>query len=106
MPLCTSTVPLLKRSICRLVVPVRPDLMNRPWFMNVGHAEPVPGRRARRFAAALSGLPLEPVPTHAGYGRCVTGGAAEMAARGIAAPDGIIAHLSALNLRHKLIGAA
>ena len=71
-----------------------------------GHAEPVPGRRARRFAAALSDLPLESAPVHAGEGHAVTGGAARLAARGIAAPCGLLAHLSALNLRHKLIGAA
>jgi hypothetical protein len=71
-----------------------------------GHTEPVPGRRARRFAAAPSGLPLEPAPVHAGDGHCVTGGAADLAVRGIAAPDRVLAHLSALNLRHKLIGAA
>ena len=71
-----------------------------------GHSEPAPGRRARRFAAALSGLPLEPAPVRAGDGHAVTGGAADLAARGLAAPGGILAHLSALNLRHKLIGAA
>jgi hypothetical protein len=71
-----------------------------------GHAEPVPGRRARRFAAALSALPLEPAPAHAGCGQAVTAGGAHLAARGIAAADGILAHLSALNLRHNLIGAA
>lgn len=71
-----------------------------------GHAEPVPGRRARWFAAALSTLPLESTPIHAGDGHAVTAGGAHLAARGIAVPDGILAHLSALNLRHKLIGAA
>jgi len=71
-----------------------------------GHAEPVPGRRARRFAAALSALPLEPAPVHAGDGRAVTAGGAHLAVRGIAVSDGILAHLSALNMRHNLIGAA
>lgn len=71
-----------------------------------GHAEPVPGRRARRFAAALSGLPLDPAPVDAGDGHRFTGGAADLAARGLAASEGILAHLSALNLRHQLIGAA
>ncbi|MGB6455221.1 MAG: DUF6569 family protein [Streptosporangiaceae bacterium] len=71
-----------------------------------GNAESVPGRRARRFAAALSGLPLESVAVHAGDGHAVTAGGAHMAARGIAVPDGVLAHLSALNLRHELIGAA
>jgi hypothetical protein len=71
-----------------------------------GHAEPVPGRRARRFATALSALPLESAPVHAGDGHPVTAGGAHLAARGIAVPDGILAHLSALNLRHKLLGAA
>ena len=71
-----------------------------------GHAEPVPGRRARRLAAALSALPLESAPVHAGDGHAVTATGAHLAARGIAVPDGILAHLSALNLRHQLIGAA
>jgi hypothetical protein len=71
-----------------------------------GHAEPVPGRRARRFAAALSALPLESAPVHAGDGHALTAHGAHLAARGIAVADGILAHLSALNLRHKLIGAA
>jgi hypothetical protein len=71
-----------------------------------GHAEPVPGRRARRLAAALSALPLESAPVHAGDGHALTAGGAHLAARGIAVADGILAHLSALNLRHQLIGAA
>ena len=71
-----------------------------------GHAEPVPGRRARRLAAALGALPLEPAPVHAGDGHALTAGGAHLAARGIAVADGILAHLSALNLRHQLIGAA
>jgi len=71
-----------------------------------GHAEPVPGRRARRLAAALSTLPLESAPVHAGDGHAVAAGGAHLGARGIAAPGGILAHLSALNLRHELIGAA
>jgi hypothetical protein len=70
-----------------------------------GHAEPVPGRRARRFAAGLSGLPLESAPVLAGHGYAVTASTVGLAARGLAAPDGILAHLSALNLRHNLIAA-
>ncbi|HTV99573.1 MAG TPA: DUF6569 family protein [Streptosporangiaceae bacterium] len=71
-----------------------------------GPAEPVPARRARRFAAALSGLPLESAPVRAGDGHAVTASAVGLAARGLAAPGGTLVHLSALNLRHKLIGAA
>jgi len=71
-----------------------------------GHAGPVPGRRPRRFAAALSGLPLVPAPVRAGDGYAVTRCVVDLAARGIATPAGTLAHLSALNLRHELIGAA
>ena len=69
-------------------------------------AEPVPARRARRFAAAVTGLPLDFTPVHAGDGHAAAGHADNIAARGIATPDGALAHLSALNLRHELIGAA
>lgn len=58
------------------------------------------------FAAALSALPLQSAPAHAGDGQTVTAGGAHLAARGIAVPGGILAHLSALNLRHQLVGAA
>jgi hypothetical protein len=68
-------------------------------------AEPVPARRARRFAAAVTGLPLDFAPAHAGDGHAAAGHADNVAARGIATPDGALAHLSALNLRHELIGA-
>jgi hypothetical protein len=70
------------------------------------HAEPVPARRARRFAAALSALPLESVPVRAGDGHAVAASMVGLAARGLAAPCGTLVHLSALNLRHKLIRAA
>jgi ARG/rhodanese/phosphatase superfamily protein len=71
-----------------------------------GRAEPVPASRARRFAAAVTGLPLDFTPVHAGDGHAAAGHADSVAARGIATPDGALAHLSALNLRHELIGAA
>ena len=63
------------------------------------------GRR-KVFAAALSALPLKSAPAHAGEGHTVTAGGAHPAARGIAVRDGILAHPSALNLRHQLVGAA
>lgn len=70
------------------------------------NAAPVPGRRARRFAAALSGLRLDGAPSPVGDGSAVSGRAGEVAARGVAAASGGLAHVSALNLRHELIGAA
>jgi hypothetical protein len=71
-----------------------------------GHAEPVPAFKARLFAAAVTGLPLDFTPVHAGYGHAAAGHSDNITARGIATPDGVLAHLSALNLRHELIGAA
>lgn len=71
-----------------------------------GHAEPVPAHRARQFAAAITGLPLDFAPVRAGDGHAAAGDADNITARGIATPEGALAHLSALNLRHELIGAA
>jgi hypothetical protein len=66
------------------------------------HAEPVPGRHARRFAAIAEALALaEGGP--AGLGRTVTGKETTAAARGVATPEGRLAHLSVLNLRHELV---
>jgi hypothetical protein len=70
------------------------------------HTEPVPARRARQFAAAVTGLPLDFAPVHAGDGHAAAGQTASITARGIATAGGALAHLSALNLRHELIGAA
>lgn len=71
-----------------------------------GHIEAVPARRAGRFAAAVAGLPLDLTSVHAGEGNAAAAHADNTAARGIVTPNGALAHLSALNLRHELIGAA
>jgi hypothetical protein len=71
----------------------------------VGAAAPVPGRRARRFAAALSGREVDPTPARVGDGDLLAVDLPEVAARGIAARGSTLAHLSALNLRHVLVGA-
>jgi hypothetical protein len=67
---------------------------------------PVQGRRARRFAELLSGLPFQPRPAAVGDGFRLDAAAPSVAARGIAVPNGSLAHVSALNLRHDIIGAA
>jgi hypothetical protein len=69
-------------------------------------AAPVPSRRARRFADLVSGLALQARPAEVGYGTRLSVTHADLSARGIAVPNGSIAHLGAINLRHQLIGVA
>jgi hypothetical protein len=51
-------------------------------------------------------MPLDVTPVHAGDGHAAAGHTDNITARGIATPGGALADLSALNLRHELIGAA
>lgn len=65
----------------------------------------VPARRARRFAAALSGMDLHPRIDDRPGGVRVDVETPGIHAAGVATERGAVAHLSALNLRHELIGA-
>ena len=69
------------------------------------HAE-VPSRRARRFAAALSGMDLGAHGAARPGGVGLAGRTEELTVAGVATDAGAIAHLSALNLRHELIGSS
>ena len=69
-------------------------------------SEPVPGRRARRFAEVIGEIPLAEAAPTAGDGVVLSGNGPWTAIRGIATVDGQIAHLSVLNLRHQLLRAA
>ncbi len=71
----------------------------------------VPGRRARRMAAHLAGVPLagsaaDPGAGDIGVGTNLTAHTTHATVTGIATPAGGLAHLSALNTRHPLLVAA
>ena len=63
----------------------------------------VPARRARRLAEIIEGIALDREPARAGDGYVVAGAVPTTAVRGLVTPQGQLAHLSALNLRHELI---
>ncbi len=70
-----------------------------------GHPAPVPGWRARDFAVAVSGLALDSAPTGTGLGRRIGARTPSLEIRGLAVDERALAHVSALNLRHELIGS-
>jgi len=67
-------------------------------------ARPTPGHRARTFAARVSARHLDPW-AQAGSALAVGAGDDLIVADGVATPDRLI-HLSVLNVRHELVGAA
>jgi len=64
---------------------------------------PVPGRRARRMAHHLCGVPLGADPGHGGDGVALGGRTPHATVRGVAMPTGELAHLSVLNTHHPLL---
>ncbi|MEJ7647702.1 MAG: DUF6569 family protein [Nakamurella sp.] len=72
--------------------------------MAVGpHAEPAPGRRARRMAARLELIDIFTGHENAGFGISIVAETPKLWVRGVATNDGRIAHLSALNITHPLL---
>ena len=73
-------------------------------MMAVGpHAEPAPGRRARRMAARLELIDIFTGQEDAGFGISMIAETPKLWVRGVATHDGRIAHLSALNITHPLL---
>lgn len=66
-------------------------------------AVPAPGRRARRLAARLELVDVITGLAHAGSGVSLFAQSPKLVARGIAAPDGRLAHLSVLATTHPLL---
>lgn len=66
-------------------------------------AAPTPGRRARRLAARLELLDVITGLTDAGSGVSLFAQSPKLVARGVAAPDGRLAHLSVLATTHPLL---
>ena len=70
------------------------------------HVAQVPGRRARRMACHLDGVPLGQAPGGAGDGTALSARTRHATLSGVSLPTGELAHLSVLNTHHPLLEMA